>query len=182
MKSAQLISIAPLLVMLLWAAIGDLRERKIRNWLTCSMILTGLLRPLLLHPAPITFWQSSLGIFGGAAIPLALFAIGAVGGGDVKLLAGIGAWVGTLAAVQVYCVQAIIGLCIVLIQATAQGRLKTLSRNSAVLSLNLLHVGDVGVAHVTATGQSCRSVDKPLPFAVPVLGAVLILIAAGRLA
>jgi prepilin peptidase CpaA len=176
-----MVSVAPLLAMLLWAAVGDVRERKIRNWLTCSMILTGLLRPLLAHSAPITFSQSLGGIFGGAGIPLVLFAIGAVGGGDVKLLAGIGAWVGTVAAVQVYCVQAIIGLLIVLVQATAQGRLRTLSRNSAVLSLNLLHLGDVGVEHVAATGRSCRSVEKPLPFAVPVLAAVLLLVALGRI-
>lgn len=181
MQSAQVVSLAPLLGMLLWAAAGDLRKRRIANWLTCSMMLTGLLRPLILHPAPITFGQSFAGIFGGAAIPLVLFALGAVGGGDVKLLAGVGAWLGTVAAVQVYCVQAILGLIIVLVQATAQGRLRLLSRNSAVLGLNLLHVGDLGVHHVAATGKSCRSVDKPLPFAVPVLAAVLILLAAGRI-
>jgi prepilin peptidase CpaA len=176
------ISLAPLLVMLLWAAIGDVRERKIRNWLTGSMILTGLARSLLSHGVPITFPESLVGVFGGAAIPLVLFAIGAVGGGDVKLLAGIGAWVGSAGAVQVYCVQAIMGLLIVLVQAASQGRLRTLSRNTAVLSLNLLHLGEVGVEHMAATGQSCRSVEKPLPFAVPVLAAVLLLVALGRLA
>jgi prepilin peptidase CpaA len=106
-----------------------------------------------------------------------MFAIGAVGGGDVKLLAGIGAWLGPWAVFQVFCVEAVIGMVIVLAQAAAQGRTQTLLRNSAVLAVNLAHVNDVGLDHVKATGQSSRSVDRPLPYAVPVLIAVLILLA-----
>jgi hypothetical protein len=60
-----------------------------------------------------------------------------------------------------------------------QGRLRILSRNSAVLAINLVHLGDVGVEHAAATGRSCRSVEKPLPYAVPVLIAVISLLAAG---
>jgi hypothetical protein len=38
--------------------------------------------------------------------------------------------------------------------------------------VNLVHVRDVGLEHATATGKSSQSVDKPLPYAVPVLLAV----------
>jgi len=38
-------------------------------------------------------------------------------------------------------------------------------------------VRDVGLDHTKATGQSCRSVDRPLPYAVPVLVAMIILLA-----
>jgi prepilin peptidase CpaA len=161
----------PLLLMLIWAAMVDLRTRRIRNWLTFSMILTGLLRPILVG-GPLSVEQAALGMVVGMALPLALFALGALGGGDVKLLAGVGAWLGPFPAVEVFCLAAIFGMVIVLVQATAQGRLGTLSRNSAVLAMNLVHINDVGLEHATATGKSSRSVDKPLPYAVPVLMAV----------
>jgi hypothetical protein len=46
-----------------------------------------------------------------------------------------------------------------------------------VLAVNLAHVKDVGLDHVKATGVSSRSIDRPIPYAVPVLAAVLILMA-----
>jgi len=162
--------------MLTWAAVEDFRSRRIRNWLTFSMIVTGFAQSFI-GPSVVTPWQSLLGFLAGAALLTALFALGAVGGGDVKLLAGVGAWVGPMAAFEVFCAEAVIGMVIVIAQAAAQGRLRVLSRNSAVLAVNLIHVGDVGLEHTTATGQSCRSVDRPLPYAVPVLLAVIALLA-----
>src|SRR5271155_152475 len=163
MSESSPLSIRPLLCMLVWAAMVDLRTRKIRNWLTFSMILTGLCRPLIVG-GPLSTGQAALGLLAGMGLPLMLFALGALGGGDVKLLAGVGAWLGALAAVEVFCLAAIFGLVIVLAQAISQGRLRILSRNSAVLALNLVHIGDVGLEHTTATGKSSRSVDKPLPY------------------
>jgi prepilin peptidase CpaA len=171
MTPLRILSILPLLFMLISAAMTDLRTRKIRNWLTFSIILSGICRPLLVGGPP-SVEQAVLGVFAGAALPLVLFALGALGGGDVKLLAGVGAWLGPFPAVEVFCLAAIFGMLIVLAQAISQGRLRVLSRNSAVLALNLFHVQDVGLEHATATGKSSQSVDKPLPYAVPVLMAV----------
>lgn len=172
MTTARLLPAVPLLLMLTWAAVQDLRSRRIRNWLTFSIILTGIAQSLLGH-SPVSPAGSLWGLLVGFLLPLALFALGAVGGGDVKLLAGVGAWLGPWAAFQVFCAEAVIGMVIVLAQAAAQGRLRVLSRNSAVLAVNLVHVNQVGLQHATATGQSCRSVEKPLPYAVPVLLAVI---------
>jgi prepilin peptidase CpaA len=100
-----------------------------------------------------------------------------VGGGDVKLLAGLGAWFGPVAVFQIFVLEALLGAILVIAQATATGRMKVLLRNSAVLAVNLAHVKDVGLDHVKATGVSSRSIDRPIPYAVPVLAAVLILMA-----
>lgn len=172
----QLLPLIPLLAMLTWAAIEDLHSRRIRNWLTFSMILTGFVQSFI-GPSSVTPGGALLGFLVGAFLPMVLFALGAVGGGDVKLLAGVGAWLGPMAAFEIFCAEAVIGMLIVLAQAAAQGRLRVLSRNSAVLAINLFHVSDVGLEHTTATGKSCRSVDRPLPYAVPVLLAVLALLA-----
>ena len=57
-----------------------------------------------------------------------------------------------------------------------QRRMRTLFRNSAVLAVNLAHMNTLGVEHVKETGKTTRSVDRPLPYAVPVLIALVILI------
>jgi hypothetical protein len=49
--------------------------------------------------------------------------------------------------------------------------------NTTVLTINLVHLQDVGIEHAQATGRSCRSIDRPLPYAVPVLLAVLMILA-----
>jgi len=174
---SRLLPFVPLLAMLAWAAVEDLRSRRIRNWLTFSLVLTGIAQSLIGH-GTVSLASSLLGVAVGFALPLVLFALGAIGGGDVKLLAGVGAWIGAMAVFEVFCAAAVVGMIIVLAQAVAQGRLRVLSRNSAVLAMNLVHIGDVGVEHTAATGKSCRSVEKPLPYAVPVLIAVLALLLA----
>ncbi len=163
----------PMLIMLLWAAAGDLRSRRISNALTFSLVLSGFLQSVM--PMHLTTpGQAMLGFLVGFGLPFVLFAIGALGGGDVKLLAGIGAWIGPGPVVAVFIIEAVVGMVIVLGQAVYQRRTTMLLRNSALVMVNMLHLGEVGVEHVRETGRACRSVDRPLPYAVPVLIAVLI--------
>lgn len=171
----QLISYAPLLLLLVWAAIVDLRQRRIPNWLTGLIILGGISQSFLPGHS-VTPGAALLGLLAGAAVPFVLFAIGAMGGGDVKLMAGIGAWLGPVPGFAVLVVEKLLGLIIVLVQAAAERQLSKLFRNSAVLTVNLLYVRDVGLDHTVRTGQECRSVSKPLPFAVPALAAVVLVI------
>jgi prepilin peptidase CpaA len=169
---AHLLWMVPLMGMLLWAAVEDSRTRRIRNWLTFSMILSGFVQTFLSF-SELTPGASAVGFAVGFGMPLVLFLLGAVGGGDVKLLAGVGAWVGALAVFKIFCGEAIVGMLIVLTQAILQGRLRALSRNSAMLAVHLIHIDQVGLEHTTLTGQSTRTLDRPLPFAVPVLIAVI---------
>jgi prepilin peptidase CpaA len=169
----KVLSLLPMVALLVWAAVQDVRTRRIRNWLTLSLAGSGLLASLVPHGG-VGPSQALLGLLVGFAVPFVLFALGALGGGDVKLLAGIGAWMGPADVFAVFVVAAIVGLVIVLIQCTAQGKLFALFRNSAVLTMNLMHVGELGARHVAETGQACRSIDRPLPYAVPVLVATVL--------
>jgi prepilin peptidase CpaA len=171
---------APLLAMLVCAAATDLHSRRIPNVLTLLIALTGLLQSFT-PVATISPWQSIAGLLVGLALTIALFALGALGGGDVKLLAAAGAWIGPLAIFQVFLAAAIVGMLIVLTQCLLQGRLQTLLRNSLLLIVNLVHLRQLGLEHTQATGQSCRSVDKPLPYAVPVLIATITVLLLGGL-
>ncbi len=164
--------LTPLLLLLVVAAVIDLRDRRIPNWLSLTLVFSGLIGSCLFTHA-ISPLQSLAGLSIGFGLCFILFALGAMGGGDVKLMAAVGAWLGAWPVLAVYCVAAIVGMLIVLVQATAAGRLRTLVRNTGLVTINLVHLREVGVEHTKATGQSCRSVQKPLPYAVPILAAVI---------
>jgi len=163
----------PLFGLLLLAAAIDVRQRRIPNWLTAGMMLAGLSRAAL-----IGGWSglghSAAGLFASAAAPFALFALGALGGGDVKLLAGVGAWLGPSAGVAVFAVQCVIGLGLVLFQAMTQRRTILLFRNTALLAAT---ISQQGLAPVRDGGAgSFSTIDRPLPYAVPVALATCVVI------
>ena len=176
MSTYGLAMATPALALLVWAAIQDLHSRRIPNWLTFSLVLSGIAQSFT-SSGLVSPGMSLAGFAVGFGLPMILFVIGALGGGDVKLLAGVGAWFGPGVALHVFLLAAIIGAIMVIAQAIAQGRVRLLLRNTAVVAINLVHVNDVGVDHTRETGQSCRSVDRPLPYAVPVLAAIGILLA-----
>lgn len=171
----NLMALAPLLAALCCAAVIDWRSRRIPNWLTFSLILTGAVQSFLPGGA-ISPGAAGQGFLLGAGLTFALFALGALGAGDVKLMAGVGAWMGPGVTLKIFLVEAILGLIIVLAQAAWSGRLTALFRNSAVIAISFAHMGDLGVDHATQTGQSNSSIEKPLPYAVPVLLATLIVL------
>jgi prepilin peptidase CpaA len=84
-------------------AVLDVRARRIPNWLTGSALLGGLVLHVWLTGA-----SGALVALAGAALGLVLllpfYALRAMGAGDVKLLAGVGALVGPqmLISVAVY--------------------------------------------------------------------------------
>jgi prepilin peptidase CpaA len=170
-----LLLFAPLLVMLVVAAAIDIRSRRIPNALVATMMLSGLMQSFTAgHTvAPL---QSLLGLLVGGALLLPLFTLRAVGGGDVKLLAGAGAWLGVSLVFQVFLLETVIGMLLVLASCARHGRLRLLFGNSMLLATNIAHVNQLGTEHTAATGESCRSVDRPLPYAVPVLVATIIIL------
>ena len=172
----DILGLLPFFVLLGWAAVIDLRTRRIPNWLTLSLIATGVIRSIAPLGGP-GLGVSTMGVFGGAVVPFILFALGALGGGDVKLMAGIGAWLGTIMAIDVFVAECVIGACIVVAQAIAQKKTLDLFRNSAMLALNFSQHGVIATAE---TGKSVRTVDRPLPFAVPTFMATVLVFLFGR--
>lgn len=174
-----LVVFAPLVVMLALAAAIDIRSRRIPNALTGMMALLGFMQSFTAGHT-VTPWQSILGLLAGAALLSALFALGAIGGGDLKLLAAAGAWLGPKLVFQVFLLEAILGMIIVLITCAIHGRLRLLMNNSMLLATNIAHVNQLGTEHVQETAASHRSIDRPLPYAVPIFLATLIVLSFGR--
>jgi prepilin peptidase CpaA len=169
-----LIAAAPLFAALVWAAVQDLHSRRIPNVLTFGLILAGLAQSLI-STGTVSPGQSLLGFAAGFVLTFPPFAIGAIRGGDVKLIVGIGAWLGPWPVFAIFIAETVIGMVIVLTQALAQGRLKLLLRNTTVVGMNIAHLRDFGLDHVATTGNECRSVNRPLPYAVPVLLATILI-------
>ena len=97
------------------AAITDLTTSKVYNVLTIPMVITGLVYHSF-TAGMIGFASSFLGLIIGFGLVLLPFVMGGMGGGDVKLLAGIGAWVGVPAILYVFIVAGLMaGVCAIVI-------------------------------------------------------------------
>lgn len=178
MTTYGLLMCLPMLALLCWAAATDWSRRRIPNWLTFSLILTGLAQGAT-TAATVGVGGSMLGILVGFLLTFVFFAAGAMCGGDVKLLTGVGAWLGPWGVLQVFAVEAVVGMVQAIVQAAAQKRLGTVMRNSAVLAGTMAcGAGDAGVASLPDPGAGDdRVVKQMLPYSVPVLVATVAVLA-----
>lgn len=95
-------------ITLIWAAWIDGKELRVPNWMTFPMVLSGLI---------YCTWTDGLsglgfglaGMVCGLLTLMPLYAVGGMGAGDVKLMAGIGAWLGWKTTLYAFCVSTIVG-------------------------------------------------------------------------
>lgn len=99
---------------LIVAAWIDGTKLKVPNWITFPMIISGWIYSCAAFAIAGDAWYvglgwSLLGTVIGIALLLPSYAIGGMGAGDVKLLAGVGAWVYGTVTFYAFCASAIIG-------------------------------------------------------------------------
>ncbi|HEX7783595.1 MAG TPA: prepilin peptidase [Sphingobium sp.] len=106
----RMVLLGVLACMLVTAAVTDLRERIISNRLNLAIALT----------APLYWWASGIGLWPDVGIQLllgliifalfaGLFALGMMGGGDVKMLAALALWFPWQALLSLLFLMALIG-------------------------------------------------------------------------
>ena len=127
-----------LLILVLTAAIFDVRYRRIPNWLTVTGVLLGLATNTFLTFDSPERWSGPLrsveGLLLGFFVYPLLHLIRAMGAGDVKLMAAIGAMVGPRDWFGIFLVTAVLGGAMALILVLARKRLqKTLFNLSFIL-------------------------------------------------
>lgn len=117
-----------LLILLIGAVKSDLSKRKIPNRLTMSFVLIGLgFHGILDFPKGIFF--SGLGIVAGFLVFLIPYMMKAMGAGDVKLMAALGALTGLRTIIFIALFTTVAGGIIILVaRATSGGMKRTLKR------------------------------------------------------
>jgi prepilin peptidase CpaA len=124
-----------LLFILLSAALFDMLYRRIPNWLTVTGVVLGIAMNTIIGPPEAGLVFSLLGLVVAFAIYAFLYALHAMGAGDVKLMAAVGALVGWERWFGIFFITALVGGVLALILVVARGRLKkTLFNVSFILS------------------------------------------------
>jgi len=109
-------------LILIEAAVIDGRSLRVPNWLTCHFLLAGLALAVGTGGSD-KLWWSTAGALVGLMTLLPLYAIGGMGAGDVKLMAGLGAWIGPWLALQAFISSALVGGGIALAMMAYSGEL-----------------------------------------------------------
>lgn len=164
-----------LLALVLVAGWWDLRYRRVPNALT----VTGLLIALALRG--VAGWEpfaSGLAGFGLAfLLGLPLFLLGGMGGGDVKLLAAVGAFLGFGNLLPALLVTGVAGALLALGMALWKGRLGETLANTTGLVRRLLTSAGGAVGLGASRETPARTLATPgaltIPYAIPIgIGAV----------
>ena len=149
------------------ACVTDLRSRRIPNVLTF-----GATGAALIYGAT-SGWSglgsAALGWLIGAAAFIIPFALRGLGGGDVKLLAAIGAWLGPQGAIWLALYTGVAGGVMSIVVALASGYLKQAVRNVGLLITHWRVCGVQAVSEISLEG----STGPRLAYALPIFAGLV---------
>jgi len=168
------------------AGVTDIKSFKVHNWLTFPLIVTGIVFNSF-APGGAGAAYSLVGAAFGFGILFLFFAGGIIGAGDVKLLTGIGAWIGPHDVLVVFIVSGLLtgvySLAIILFarkpSSIASGVATTPGANSLLRETtdgNVAGADENGDEVSQQVGQSRRRAWVPM--AAMMAAAVVILVCA----
>jgi prepilin peptidase CpaA len=129
---------ALLLLFVIVAALFDVCERRIPNWLSLGALTIALGLNLFLHQLS-GVWQSLGGLVLAFAVYFALYWLRAMGAGDVKMMAALGAIVGPWNWLVIFLLSALIGGLLGVVLVLWRRRLRRTIRNLYYLICELAH-------------------------------------------
>lgn len=157
------VTTAILVAVMLAASVWDVRERRIPNILTIGGIIVALLIRAVPGGYPLLGGVAGIGVALLIAVPL--FALGGIGGGDAKLLAAAGAFLGPTDLVWAFLATGIVGGLLGIVTAARNGGLLPLLVNTKDMMLHALTLGRAG------RGRSLRTpgaVNAPYGLAIAI--------------
>jgi len=128
-------------LVLIVAAYIDGKELRVPNWITFPMVATGI---------AFNVWVSGWSGLGGALVGTAvglicllpLYSVGGMGAGDVKLMAGMGAWLGGWTTFYAFCVSTVVGAIMAVCMVIYSGRIKQHYANFLMILTEWLQIRD----------------------------------------
>ncbi|MBI4908506.1 MAG: prepilin peptidase [Acidobacteria bacterium] len=139
MASIPLVVLGLLALLVVVAAVYDVRSRRIPNWLVLLGALLGMaLNAVLYEQAGLKL--SALGIGMALLVYVPLFAIRGMGAGDVKLMAAVGSIVGPVNWLFIFVLTAICGGILAVVLLVVKGRLLRAIRNAGFILWELFRL------------------------------------------
>lgn len=162
----------------LLAAVFDIRQFRVPDWLTGAMLVAGL----AYHMAT-DGWEglalSATGTLVGLALPFAFYILGGMGAGDVKFMAAAGAWLGPGAAVLLFGLAGLATGVYAIGLAVWYGGMGRMIATMHLVALQMLTIGKHlgGAERVEEVVRHPERRKRLVPFtAMVTLGAILVLV------
>jgi len=158
------------LLLALWMAWGDIQSRRIPNYLTLFTALSGLGFHLGAH-GWVGLGHGFLGLGVGLLLMLPFYLTGGLGAGDVKALAGLGAWVGPWGTLLLFIYMGVAGLFLIIFYLFRRGELKARVRHWGVLLKKYLLFGQASPSSPSPPALA----PEGLPYAVAIACGMMLL-------
>jgi prepilin peptidase CpaA len=147
------------------AAIIDGRCLRVPNWLTFHFVASGLIFAFWRGGSALLF-TSILGAVMGLMTLLPLYSIGGMGAGDVKLMAGVGAWIGPWLALWAFLSAAAAGAVIAAGMIVYSGELYRHLAMMHTIGHEVLSIRNPAVLSERAAQR--KPTMKLLPYGIPI--------------
>lgn len=168
-----------LTVMLVVAAVIDGWKLKVPNWLTFPLVLSGWGCSWAMFGWS-GLWASLLGTAVGLGLLLPVYAIGGMGAGDVKLMAGVGAWLGMTDTVWAFVLSAGAGAVLAVAMVLYRGTWKHHQQQFVAIVQEILIVRNPEELAARAAERKPRMLL--LPYGIPIaLGTIVYFAYSGML-
>ena len=159
-------------------AVTDVRAFRVPNAVTYPFVLAGLAYHGLTGGLG-GLGMSLLGMAVGFAVLLLLHILGAVGAGDVKLMAGVGAWLGAFSAIYLFAIAAaataVYSVVVLTMRQGVLGIFVTTYIQVTQIGTLIRHLGEEERVEAVVKLPDCRK--RLVPFAAMVaLGGIVMLV------
>jgi prepilin peptidase CpaA len=168
------------LVASLVAAVTDVWRFKVHNWLTVPLMLSGLIYHGL-HGGWADLSKSAMGVLLGIGVLLVFYLMGGMGAGDVKLMAGVGAWFGWELTFFVFLASALAALVYAIALIVFFGSLRETVLNLRIIWLRFgaawrrLGAEDNIESSVTLTDRRRRAIPFAAMMAIGIIALLILL-------
>ena len=152
-------------ITLIVAAIIDGYKLKVPNWITFPMVIGGWIASAILF-GWAGLGSSLLGTAVGLGLLLPLYAIGGMGAGDVKLLAGVGAWMGATNTAWAFVVSAFVGAALALCMVIYRRKWRHHQNLFLMILSEILIIRDPN--QLSAMAAERKSSMMLLPYGIPI--------------